>query len=127
MARIDLRPVRTKHLDHIQLPAHIQDPYLRNLADWAQRDVIWNMESQTAFQTDTDGLNIIVQPFILRLCPQKVREIYAPLFEHDQALVLTFLVVEVGVEHLAHYQVIILRNRVARVHGFFAEHGRHKN
>lgn len=72
MARIDLRPVLTKHLDHTQLPAHIQDPYLRNLADWVQRDVIWNMESQTAFQADTDGLNIIVQPLTFRLCPQKV-------------------------------------------------------
>lgn len=40
MAGIDLGPVLTKHLDHIQLPAHIQDPYLRNLADWVQRDVI---------------------------------------------------------------------------------------
>ena len=56
----------------------------------------------------------------------KGREIDASFFD-DQTLVLTFLVIDVGVEHLAHYQVIILRNRVARVRRCFAEHGRHKN
>ena len=73
MAGVDVRYMINQHLHQIWLPGNVQEPYLKSVANWIRRDAAWKtIVGPSVYQAEIDGLNIIADPLLLRICPEPV-------------------------------------------------------